>query len=123
MVNDMARGMTRSEKNFDGTASEGEAVAASKSAIEARNGARLRRGPKDHGSIVVLQAKDAIGVIGMMVGHENMAQRPAPRSECRLDRGGIGGIYRGGLAGCGIVKQQAIIVGENRKLKDFEQRH
>jgi hypothetical protein len=71
----------------------------------------------------LLQRKHAIGVVGMMVGHQNMGEGPAARLQRLVNRRSVGGVDGGRLAGGRIVKQDAVIVGKDRKLKDLKRRH
>ena len=55
---------------------------------------------------------DPAGVVGMMMGHENIAEAPAGRFQCRLDRRSLGRIDRRGRAASGIVQEHAEIILE-----------
>ncbi len=68
---------------------------------------------RDHAAVVLLlQFGDAADMIVMVVGDENIAQRPALALERVDDGGGFRGIDRGGCLGRGIVNQIAEIIGQ-----------
>ena len=55
--------------------------------------------------------RDALDVVAMMVGHEDVGQRPAPLAEDGLDDLCVGSIDRGGAPGFEVVHEVAKIVG------------
>ena len=57
-----------------------------------------------------LSGSDAVGVVGMMVGDEDVGQRPAAAVGGRFDGGGVGRVDGGGLAGRLVVREIADIV-------------
>ena len=72
----------------------------------------LALGRDDAARIVLLEFRDAAGVVGMMMGHEDIGEPPAGRFQRRLDRRGLGRVDRRGRAAFGIVQEHAEIVLE-----------
>ena len=60
--------------------------------------------------VALLQVRNAGGVIAMVMGDENVAERPAGPVQSRFDRAGLWGINRGGGAARLVVDQDAVIV-------------
>jgi hypothetical protein len=66
-------------------------------------------------SVALLEFSDAAGVIGVMMGDENVGEPPAGRLQCVLDRRGLRRIDRRGRASFGIMQEHAVIVLEAQK--------
>ena len=72
-------------------------------------GARLR---PDHLAVISrLQRRDAFDVVEVLVGDEDVAERPAALLQRGDDRIGVGRVDRGGLAALRIVQEHREIVG------------
>ena len=79
--------------------------------VSSTNGyfAGLRR--RDHAAAVfLLQRRDAVGVVGVMMRHQDVGELPAVGLQRGLDRRGFRRVDRGGGAGRRVVEQHAVIV-------------
>ena len=94
-------------------------VAAFQRMIEAGNRASVARGSINGGAAGLFELKDTIGVVGVVMGDQDVSQRPAALVQDLPDGGSVGRIDGGGLAGVTVVEQHAIIVGKDRELMNL----
>ena len=88
------------------------------SVIESEDLFGLGARPGDGDVEVGLQHRQAFDVVAVVVGDEDVGQRPAAMVEGGLDGAGIGRIDRGGLARFDVVHEIAVIVGAAEKQID-----
>jgi hypothetical protein len=75
---------------------------------------------RDHAAFIfLLQFGDAADVIAVMVGNQDIRQRPALALQRRDDGGGFRSVDRGGRLGDGIVDQITEIVGKAGEQANF----
>ena len=75
---------------------------------------------RHHAAIVfLLQFGDAADMVAVMVGDQNIRQRPALALQRLDDGGGFRRVDRGGRLGRGVVNQVAEIIGEAGEQADF----
>ena len=84
-------------------------------------GDALRLGARRDDAAFVLRFDfaNAGGVIGMVMGHQNVAEPPAGLLERRLDRRGLRRVDRRRRAACRIVNEHAEIVLQAGEQIDF----
>ena len=76
-------------------------------------------GPDHATAVFLLQLGDAADMVAVMMGDENIRQRPALALQRLGNRPRFGRVDRGGRPGRGIVNQVAEIVGEAGEQANF----
>ncbi len=87
--------------------------------IEAGDRASVARWSINGGAVGLFELKDSIGVVGVVMGNQDVSQHPAALVQDPPDGGSVGRIDGGGLAGVTVMEQHAIIVGQNRELMNL----
>jgi hypothetical protein len=99
---------------------DGEAAGLGQGKVERRQAVGIGGGTKDHRPGRRAQLFDARDVVVVVVGDENVGQRPAARLQCGKDRGCIRHVDHRRLARGGIMDQIGVVVGpaeEGHKFK------
>ena len=119
----MALGVTGAVKYFYFPASPTKGFTAADLLADAGNMVSFSLGAIDNAAELLLQRQIALDMIAMVMGVEDMGELPATSFELALDRGGIGGVDRGGGATFVIMNQETVIVGPADELMHFEMGH
>ena len=99
--------------------SEPDLVVLAHRGIDQRDAAGLAVGRDDAAAMALLEFRDAAGVIGVVMGDEDVGELPAGRLQRGFDRRGLGRIDCRGRARFGVVHEHAIIVREAGKEVDL----
>ncbi len=114
-VVDLAQRVARRLDHFRGERADLDAVAFADLDIDGGNRAGFPARGDDAAMVALLECGDAAGVVAMMMGDQNIGQRPAGGGERGLDGRRLRRIDGGGGAGRGIVHEDAVIVLEAGK--------
>ena len=88
--------------------------------VDERHPVRLARRGQDAGlGEALLHLGDALHMVPVAMGHENVGEGPAALVEGFQDRRGLGNVDGGGGAGRGIMDEDAEIVGQAGELMDL----
>jgi hypothetical protein len=112
---DLAEGVPRRLDHLRGKGADLDAVAFADLDIDGGNLGGFPARGDDAAMVALLECGDAAGVVAMMMGDENIGQRPAGGGERGLDGRRLRRIDGGGGAGRGIVHEDAVIVLEAGK--------
>jgi hypothetical protein len=69
--------------------------------------------------VLLLQLRNSASVVGVMMRHQDVVERPAGGLQCGFDGRGFGRVDRGGAAGLGVADQDPVIVLQAREQFDF----
>ena len=66
------------------------------------------------------QRRDAVDMVPVVVGDQDVGQAPAARCQFGLDGLGVGHVDHGGGPGLGIMQKEGIVVGKARDSDDLQ---
>ena len=115
----MAGGMARRFQHASDQRPDADDIAFAHGHVDIRNLGGFLARRDDAAEMLLLQFGDAVGMIGVMMRHQDVGETPPALGERSLDRRGLGCIDGGRGPGRGIMEQDAVIVLEAGKQVSF----
>ncbi len=116
----MAARVAGNIENLRDLAAEGIGLAFAQRHVDAGNALAIGLGADDGGAGRLLEGEIAAGVIVVVMGVEDMRERPAQRIELRFDRGCLGRIDHSDRTALRFAQQPDVIVPEAELVMDLE---
>ena len=123
VIDDVAAGVAGGVVNEGLGVAEFQRFALADLEVDAGDAGGVGAGPDDDAAGAFLQPQVAAGVVGVVVGVEDVREAPALALEFAVDGVWIGRVDRCGQAGQALVDQEPVVVRQAGELVDLEQRH
>ncbi len=111
----MPQGVAGRRHDDEGGGAQRHGVVVADGYVDAGDLVRFGAGAGDGDVEVRFEDGNTLDVVAVMMGDENVRQRPAAMVQRRLDGPGIGRVDRGGLARFEIVHEITVIIGAARE--------